>query len=55
MISYLLELSLSDESINPVTWSGGPANAVVGVEVDTLLSLFFRNELQAVIIDENVR
>jgi len=52
--AYLLELSAAHETIGIVLRTGGPANAVIRIEVDASLALILVEKLETVIVDENV-
>jgi len=53
-VGSLLELSTTDEAIETVLGTGSPTNAVVGVELDSGLTLLLVEKLKTVIVDEDV-
>ena len=53
-IRRLLELALALEAILAMLGTSHPANAVVGIKLNTRLTICLGNELQTVIVDEHV-
>ena len=51
--TYLLEFSFSDKVIT-MLWSGSPANAVIGIKLDSCTSFLFVDDLETVIVDKHV-
>ena len=52
--TYLLEFSFSDKPVVIMLGTCSPTNRMVGVELDTLTSLFLRNDLKTIVVDEHV-
>lgn len=53
-VRSLLEFALAGKAFGAVFWTSRPTDAVILVEVDARLSLFFGDDLQAVVVDEHI-
>lgn len=53
-MTYLLELSLSCEAVQPVLGAGSPSYGIVGIKFYSGSPVFLRDKLQPVIVDEHI-
>jgi hypothetical protein len=53
-VGSLLELSATNEAIETVLGTGSPTNAVVGVELNSGLTLLLIEKLKTIVVDEDV-
>ena len=53
-VGSFLELSFALETIDVVSWTSGPADVMVGVELGACLAVLSGDKLQAVVVDEDV-